>query len=352
MSAAPLEIHRLAAAKRAFTTRRMPRGCAAGLIGPAATPNAGDVVLARVMETGQHDRLELPDGRRAVLFPGDEIIVAYGNRYAPDQFEAEVPSDLATCNLVAGGGIAARAVSWHSAMKPPTVIEPQGILADRDGIAVNVERWRLPRPRTLVGRPLPYTLAVVGTSMNAGKTTVAANVIKGFAAGGRRVGAAKVTGTGAGKDMWLMQDAGAAPVVDFTDAGHASTYLIGPRSVERVFETLVGHLAAAGVDVIVLEVADGLYQRETTELMTTPLFAEVVDGLIFAAGDSMGAAAGVDWLRARGLPVMATGGVLTASPLAMREAARATGLPSFDSLTLSNPAIAEILLGEPHGVAA
>jgi len=48
----------------------------------------------------------LPNGRRQTLFEGDEIIVAYANRHAPDQFEAEVPDSLSDCHLVASGGVA------------------------------------------------------------------------------------------------------------------------------------------------------------------------------------------------------------------------------------------------------
>ena len=58
----------------------------------------------------------------------------------------------------------------------------------------------------------------------------------------------KVTGTGAGGDTWLLRDAGADPVLDFTDAGHVSTYLLPEAEVERTFVTLVAHLAASGVD--------------------------------------------------------------------------------------------------------
>ena len=43
-------------------------------------------------------------------------------------------------------------------------------------------------------------LIVAGTAMNAGKTTAAARLIKGLQRAGLRVGAAKVTGTGAGGD--------------------------------------------------------------------------------------------------------------------------------------------------------
>ena len=35
-----------------------------------------------------------------------EIMVAYGNRYAPDQFEAELPKTMASCHLAAAGGVA------------------------------------------------------------------------------------------------------------------------------------------------------------------------------------------------------------------------------------------------------
>ncbi len=41
----------------------------------------------------------------------------------------------------------------------------------------------------------------------------------------------------------------------------------------------------------------------------------------------MGATAGVDWLEHRGLPVAAVSGIVTASPLAAREASRAVSLP-------------------------
>jgi hypothetical protein len=95
-----LEPRRLRRVKAAYTTRFVSRLMASGggyglLCGDAVTPRAGDVVLARVEKIGQHPRIELPDGRRATLFTGDEVLVAYGNRYAPDQFEAEVPRDLA-----------------------------------------------------------------------------------------------------------------------------------------------------------------------------------------------------------------------------------------------------------------
>lgn len=127
--------------KWAFSTRNVEQGRVATLLSGALTPVAGDLVPARVDRLGRHRKLELTTSRRADLFEGDEIVVAFGNRYAPDQFETIVPDQLEPCHLIAAGGVA-------------------------------------------------------GTTMNAGKTTACTNLVKGFARRGLRVAAAKITGTG------------------------------------------------------------------------------------------------------------------------------------------------------------
>jgi hypothetical protein len=312
-------------AKSAYTTRRVDLERAACLLGGDARPQAGDLVLARVDKLGQHVRIELGSGRRAHLHPGDEIIVCYGARYAPDQFEAYVPDDLGPCDLVAAGGIAARAVTRHAGLKRATRIVPVGLLADRHGQVLNLRDHALP-PRCHEGAR-PAVVAVVGTAMNAGKTTTAANLVRGYKGRGHRVGAAKVTGTGAGGDRWAVLDAGADRVLDFTDCGLASTYGVDLATLERMFEQLIAELAADGADVVVLEIADGLLQDETAALLQSPVFATGVDALVFAAGDALGALAGVRRLAELALPVVAVSGLLTAAPLALREAAAALGLP-------------------------
>jgi hypothetical protein len=118
--------NRLRRVKFAYTTRHVDHDAIAGLLTGALRPRAGDLVLARVDELGQHKRLELGDGRRSFLFPGDEIVVCYGNRYAPDQFEAEVPDDLSPCQLVAAGGVAARELSRHVSMSGRRASRPWG----------------------------------------------------------------------------------------------------------------------------------------------------------------------------------------------------------------------------------
>ena len=338
-----LERERLSRVKRAYTTRRVPVERMRLVVeGPGCAPRAGDLVLARVQALGEHARIELCGGRRAQMFCSDEIIVCYGDRYAPDQYEAEVPADLGPCDLVAGGGVAGRMLCRHSMIGQPTRIVPLGLVCDRDGGRLNLSDFALVRLQGTAPQR-PPTLAVTGTCMNSGKTTTAASLVRGLSRTGLRVGATKLTGTGAGGDVWRLADAGAAPVLDFTDAGLVSTYRVDPATVLRAADLLQSRLASAAVDVIVLEIADGLYQHETAALLRDESFISGVDRFMFAAADAIGAVAGVALLRELELPVAGVSGLLTASTLATREAEQALDVPVVGPDQLADPAHVERL---------
>lgn len=339
---ADVDQRRIHLAKHAYTTRHLDTSAARSLLTGVA-PSTGDVVLARVTELGQHTKIERRDGRRASLFPGDEVIVAYGNRYAPDQFEAFLPADLGPCELVAAGGIAARVEVAHARMAPATSLEPLGILVDAQGNRINLRDGALAPEAASTPTERPITIAVVGASMNSGKTTAAAHLVRGMCSAGKRVGAAKTTGTGAGGDVWLLSDAGARPVYDFTSSGLPSTYGVGSQEVCRIFTELTDRLAADGCEVMVVEVADGVYQEETGALLGEPVFRDRIDAVLFAAHDALGAAAGAVWLEARGLAPLALTGVLSSSPLGTREAEAATGYQVWGLERLQNPVLARPL---------
>jgi hypothetical protein len=335
---------RLAGATRAYSTRRVPVDAMRCLRTDLA-PSAGDLVLARIDTLGHHKRLHTVDGGRKNLFVGDLVIVAYGDRYAPNQFESVVPRDLRPCDLAAGGGIASRVVAQHDRIRgAATRLQPLGLVAsDPDGPPLNLGGFALLPPAQRGALDVPV-MAVVGTSMDAGKTTAAAHLVRGLHLAGRRVGYTKVTGTAAAGDPGLLSDAGADVVLDFTDAGFASTYRLPSRTVEAVFEELILHLADADVEAIVVEVADGLLQRETEALLQSEVFHRRVDGVIFTAGDSLGAVGGVRWLNERNLKITAVSGRLTTSPLQIRETVAATQLPVYGRDELLDPATASKLM--------
>lgn len=337
----PLPRERLEEAKTAFTCRRVPVSEMRTLV-TGVTPRAGDLVLARVTRKRQHTRIELPTGRKAALFVGDEIVVSYGNRYATDQFEALVPEDLGPCHLVASGGVASMMVARHRGIRPATEIEPVGLVGDANGRPLNLRDYALEPIAESDGEPL--CVAVVGSSMNAGKTTTATNLVRSFRAAGFVVGAAKITGTGSGGDYWKLTDAGAHVVVDFTDAGYVSTYLVPGDELCDVAGFLSSYLEVSGVEVIVLEIADGVFQEETAGLVQSPTLRRLVDGYFLAVTDSLSAAAGVDWMTARQLPLLSLCGTISRSPLASREAVLATALPVLSLQELGSAELATTLV--------
>lgn len=344
-------ISRIQNASWAFATRRVSRDAAKVILPAEGVPHPGDLVLATVTFLGQHPGLQLPNGRRKQLFPGDEIVVAYGNRYASNQFEAEVPETLGPCHLVAGGGIASRAVSWHVNMrKGPTQITPIGLLGDANKRRINLRDFAL-SPVKEIDTALPTAIAVVGTGMDSGKTQTCAYLVRGLNAAGLRAGYAKITGTGAGGDTWLLTDAGAFPVLDFTDAGMATTYMASIDELELLLMTLMAHIAREGVDAMVLEIADGVFQQETSALLRSPVLASLVAGIVMASQDSMGASAGVHWLKKYAEPpVLALSGIISAAPLQVREATLALHLPVYDREGLATPAnaISILSLAQQH----
>ncbi|MCA8967207.1 MAG: DUF1611 domain-containing protein [Planctomycetes bacterium] len=341
----PLSRERLARAKAAYSTRRLDAGRVHGLLTGNLVPAAGDLVLARVDRPRHHPRLELVDGRRAYLHPGDEIVVAFGNRYAPDQFHAVVPQGLGECHLVAAGGIAGRCIARHASTRPATEIDAMGVLADAAGARLNLRDFALGPPAAQ--RSSPVVVAIAGSSMNAGKTTTAEQLALGLSRHGWRVGAGKVTGTAAGGDAWRLRDAGAWPVIDFTDAGHASTYCLPAPEVERVFDRIVAGIAQAGVDVAVIEIADGLLQAETARLLESERFRQTVDHVLFAAGDALSALHGAAWLGERGLPLRLVTGAIGQSPLAMQEAAGCLDVAVLPPSALADPDTATALARPP-----
>ncbi|MFP7365130.1 DUF1611 domain-containing protein [Corynebacterium callunae] len=315
---------------------------------PEATPQVGDVVIAKITQISSHKRIETPESRKAVLFEGALVMLAYGNRYAADQFLAHVPSDLSPCHLVAAGGIAGQVTEIHDDMDEPTEIEPLGLLAT-DGEIVNVRDFAAHENPLEVSLPAkrPQVIAVLGTSMNSGKSTTLACLLNGLSKSGQRVAAGKITGTGAGNDRMLYHDAGATQVIDFTDFGYPTTFKLNFAEIRALSINMFNVLAAGGADTVIVEIADGIYQGETACLLRDSLFQESVDSVVFAAVDALGAHAGVKALQEAGLKVAAASGVLTSSPLATAEAAAVlagANVPVIPTFELTQPYTVQQLL--------
>ncbi len=280
--------------------------------------NPGSVMLARVVTPGRHRDLETVDGRRMALLAGDVFVGVLGHRYATDQFEAEARCAGAYGHVVGIGGVCGVVVSMNNRMSEPTVIEWLGRLGDADGHPLHLRAFHAtPAPQPATRRPI--TLLSLGASMNSGKTTTAAQIVNSLVRAGRRVAAAKITGTACRKDPNFLYDAGATAVLDFTHAWWPSTAGCSRAELLAIDAHLRACLAAEEPEFLVIEIADGIIQRETALLLEDPGFRASVDAVTFAGPDPLACDAGVRRLRALGYRVLATAGPVANGRLGIAE---------------------------------
>lgn len=320
--------------KWAFTTRRVNRKDVHGLTPELENAEAGDLVLCEIVEVGQHKKIQLAERRIAQSYPGDLVVLCLGNRYAPDQFLATAAlADDRLLDLVAGGGVAGRVDAAHASMDQPTRLRPIGLLTGAQGQVVNVADYALPE---LPPQPNVAVIGVFGASMNSGKTTAAASLAHGLKRAGYQVAGIKATGTGAFGDFNSFEDAG-VPALDFTDVGMATTFRMPLEQIERGFDTLIATAAQRGAEIVVVEIADGVFQQETRAILRKSRIRDQLDGLLFAAPDALSALGGVMVLERMNLTPFAISGMVSCSPLAAKEAAEATGLPILSREDLWEP---------------
>jgi hypothetical protein len=291
-------------------------------------PRVGDVALVQVGAVGHHSRLATVEGEKLRLYPDDVLVAVFGNRYATHAFEGEVRStdDL---HLLTDAGMIGTVRSRHQDTKLPTRLRFLGYLADEAGQRLNLKALRF-RPAAS-DCALHNILLVVGTAMNSGKTTTAAKLVKALLHKGLRVAACKLTGSVCPRDRGEFSATGAHDARDFSDYGFPSTYLASEDELLGLFETMLADVARSRPDVVVMEIADGVLQRETSLLLGHEAIRHRAAGIVLAAACAPSALFGVAQIEAQGHRVLAVSGCLTSSPLFMREFAASSPVPIASS---------------------
>lgn len=213
---------------------------------------SGDYVACEVRSPhGAFRQIELPDGRMISVERGDVLIGALGRRHATleltGSFEA-VEAD-GRMHLLSGGGMMGRVTSAAPTLGAVMALTYQGHLF-MEGAKATMTRFVSdadPHPFTVP------TVLVVGTSMSAGKTTAGQWVVRLLRRRNLLVAGAKLAGAGRYRDILAFGDAGAAPILDFVDAGLPST-VVAEADYQRALGWMLSRLAAAHPDVAVIEV--------------------------------------------------------------------------------------------------
>jgi len=308
-------------------------------------PKAGDVALFRIKEVGKHTKIQNAEGKNRCLFPGDLVLCAFGNRYATNQIEGYVPTSIhEEYHMLGQGGVAGIVKTMYEPLEErgPTTLELIGYAVNEEGEVKNTKTpfLELVQKAKATGLKSKVILSL-GTAMDSGKTTTAGYLCRGLSMAGKKVAYMKLTGTIYGKDPGFAYDCGATSVVDFSHFGYPSTYMCSEKELVVLFEALLGKLESRQPDYVVVEIADGLLQRETRTLLTSKKFIQKVDSAIFSAGDSLGVVSGLELLKKWGIRLFAVGGRFTMSPLLVEEVKENCGIDVLRLLDLGDKSIIE-----------
>lgn len=295
-------------------------------------PVAGDVAVFEVMAIGSLNAIQDYGGRNCYIFEGDKIMLTFGNRYASNQFEGYVPDEyLQEYDLIGKGGVAGAVASMYYKLeiKGPTKLRLIGFAVDGKDKVINTTYFHRQPFKFDPKKTRNFkTILSLGSSMDSGKTTTAAYLCRGLKTDGFRVAYIKLTGTVFNKDKMLAYDCGADVVSDFSEFGFPSTYLCSLDLLMDLYEGLLFDVASEELDYVVIEVADGLYQRETSMLLKHRLFTETIDHVILSCCDSMAVNTGIQLLSPIfGDRLFALGGLFTGSPLLVAEVEDQSSIP-------------------------
>lgn len=275
----------------------------------------GTVLAAEVLDDKSiYNELELPSGRMSKLKKGDIIAVALGQRMALKGFVGDLPKALKpndVLHLLNLGGVAGECTSANTKeVGNPLRIRILGAVT-RKGKVLNINQKTLYTPQKTMKNNIPLII-VTGTSMDSGKTTVATEIIKTLTRMGMKLAGAKLTGVGALRDLYKMQDYGVYNAVSFMDAGITSTANIDNDTMVDVTRGALDYLAQDKPDAIIIEFGDGLMGRYgVNAVLETPEIQKNVRLHIGCAGDPVGAIGLARGCESIGIPIDVISGPVT-----------------------------------------
>jgi Domain of unknown function (DUF1611_C) P-loop domain len=295
-------------------------------------PVPGDVVVVKIDQIGNHSSVVTIDNKKLRLYVGDFIVGVFGNRYATDAYEAEVIGTENLSLLTAGGMIGTVRSKHRNEVKSATKVSFIGYLVDGEGQRVNLKRLNFNVSNLWQATVIENLIVVVGTGMNTGKTTAVRMLIRGLSEKGLKVAACKLTGSVSNRDQDEMKSALAKCTMDFSDYGFPSTYLASKQELIDLFNVMLTDAAKSDPDLVVMEIADGILQRETYMLLTDDSIRRKVGGIVLAAESALSALYAVEFLKNLGYNIMAVSGVITSAPLYVKEFQQHSGIGVASSI--------------------
>ncbi len=306
----------------------------------ALSCNMGTVLAVQVLEDKNiYNELELPTGRMSKLKKGDIIAVALGNRMALQGFVGHLPKSLKVddiIHLLNFGGVAGVCTSANvQEVGEPLRVRVLGGIT-RKGKLLNIGQAAKFKPVSNLKSDVPLIITT-GTSMDSGKTTVAVEITKTLTRMGMKLAGAKLTGVGAQRDTFKMQDYGVYEAVSFVDCGITSTANMPAEQMVGVAKGAIEHLSKSKPDAIMVEFGDGLMGRYgVNDILQDAQIQNNVRFHIGCARDPVGAIGLARGCAEIGLPLDVISGPVTDNQVGQDILKEHLGVITFNAFKPSN----------------
>ena len=211
----------------------------------------GDYVVGKITNTGnERMKIELINGRMRGIMKDDLVIGALGERYATLEATGswrEV-EEYGIMHLLTGAGLMGKCTSKSAFLPNLIEIEYVGHVM-RDDQVCKMDDYVKSTKESDFKTPV---ILLVGTSMSAGKTTVARIIVNHLKRAGLKIVAGKLTGASRFRDILSFKDVGASHIFDFVDMGLPSSIFPREKYRKKLMQ-LLSHINNVKADVAVIE---------------------------------------------------------------------------------------------------
>lgn len=300
----------------------------------------GTVLAAEVLDDKSvYNEMELPSGRMSKIKKGDIIAVALGQRMALQGFVGHLPKTLKTddvIHLLNFGGTAGICTSANvkEVGEPLRIRVLGGIM--RGNKLLNIAQANVFKPLKKMNNDIPLIITT-GTSMDSGKTTVAVEITKTLTRMGMKLAGTKLTGVGALRDTYKMEDYGVSEAVSFVDCGISSTANMPAAQMVEVAKGAIQHLSKSKPDAIIVEFGDGLLGKYgVAAILKDKQIQKNVKLHIGCARDPVGAIGLANICSKIGLPIDIMSGPVTDNQVGKTIIAEQLGMTTYNAFNPNN----------------
>ena len=188
-----------------------------------------------------------------------------------------------------------------------------------------------------IGNKVP-SIAVIGTGIDSGKTTVTSFIIKTLSNYFKKINACKLAGTASQKDLYSYEDNGAYKTSDFVDYGLPSTCMNDKKTIQSCSASIISNMSE-DAEIILMELGDGYHgDYGTKEIIQNTDITEPIEVIVICAYDVSGAVNIIENLKSNNLDskLLIISGPVTNNVSAYKQSIDKFSIPNSDFLNIYN----------------